>query len=137
MARNMIKQGLIAPCGMDCGICMAYLREKNRCPGCNGSDENKSVSCLRCRIKNCVVLKRGKTKFCIDCDKFPCDRLKHLDKRYRTKYGMSMIENLENIKKWGIRKFVRNEKTRWACPECGGVICVHRWCCSKCGKKRE
>ena len=47
---------------------------------------------------------------------------------------MSMIENLENIEQQGIRKFVRNEKARWACPECGGIICVHRGFCSECGK---
>jgi len=133
----MINAGLIAPCGMDCGICMAYLREKNKCPGCHGSDENKSPSCVRCRIKNCANLRKKRTRFCFDCDRFPCDRLKHLDKRYRTKYAMSMIENLEDIRSLGIRQFVRNEKIRWACSECGGIICVHRWCCYKCGKKRE
>ena len=31
---------------------------------------------------------------------------------------MSMIENLENIKELGIRKFVRNERVRWTCPKC-------------------
>jgi hypothetical protein len=133
--KTIIKSELIAPCGMDCGICMAYLREKKKCPGCNGSNENKSSSCIRCKIKNCVNIR--KTKFCFDCDKFPCDKLKHLDKRYRTKYGMSMIENLENIKKLGIRKFVREEKTRWVCPQCGGIICVHRGYCSNCGKTKE
>lgn len=54
-----------------------------------------------------------------------CDNLKHLDKRYRTKYAMSMIENLVNIKKHGIRYFIKNEKVRWSCPECNGSICVH------------
>ena len=39
---------------------------------------------------------------------------------------MSMIENLENIRVLGIRKFVNNEKVRWACSECGGTICVHK-----------
>jgi hypothetical protein len=28
------ENALIAPCGMNCGVCMAYLREKNKCPGC-------------------------------------------------------------------------------------------------------
>ena len=57
--------------------------------------------------------------------------------RYRTKYSMSMIDNLNNIKKFGIREFVRKEKARWACPKCGGVVCVHRSACSKCGNKVE
>ncbi len=30
---------IIAPCGMNCSICMAYLRGKNKCPGCRGIDD--------------------------------------------------------------------------------------------------
>jgi hypothetical protein len=136
-AEPVIKSGLIAPCGMNCGICMGYLlRKKDRCPGCRGSDEQKSASCVRCRIKNCRFFQDGKSRFCYDCDQFPCARLKQLDKRYRTKYGMSMIENLANIKELGLREFVRNEKLRWACPECGGTICVHRGICAACGARK-
>jgi len=28
----------IAPCGMNCGIYQAYLRDKNKYPGCRGAD---------------------------------------------------------------------------------------------------
>ena len=132
-----MKNNLIAPCGMNCGICLGYLREKNKCPGCRDRDENKPGYRVKCIIKNCPVLKENKMKFCSDkCDKYPCKRLKNLDKRYRTKYGMSMIENLENIKKFGIRNFVNSEKTRWKCKKCGSIICVHRNFCLKCGEKR-
>lgn len=119
---------------MNCGICLAYLREKNRCPGCRGSDEDKPNSCVRCRIKTCRTLRREKAKFCIQCIDSPCDRLKSLDKRYRLKYHMSMIENLKYIKELGIRKFLQKEKTRWACEKCGGTICVHRGYCLNCKK---
>ena len=77
---------------------------------------------------------KSKAKFCFECEVFPCDRLNHLDKRYRTKYNMSMIENLANIKKAGIGKFLESEKTRWTCKNCGGVICVHKKYCYNCGK---
>ena len=39
-----------------------------------------------------------KFRYCYECDGFPCARVKRLDKRYRTKYEMSMIENLEYIR---------------------------------------
>ncbi len=68
----------------------------------------------------------GIVKYCFCCDSFPYDRLNRLDKRYRTKYGMSMIDNLENIRKFGIKHFIRNEKERWSCPECGEILCVHK-----------
>jgi hypothetical protein len=127
---------LIAPCGMNCGICMAYVREKNKCPGCRVTDANKPITRVRCKIKNCTIFRKGRAKFCFECDKFPCNNLKHLDTRYRTKYNMSMIENLVTIKDLGIRKFLKNEDTRWACSRCGGTICVHKGCCIECGKNK-
>jgi uncharacterized OB-fold protein len=44
-----------------------------------------------------------------------------------------MIENLESIKQIGLNAFVENEKARWLCPKCGGIICVHRGYCLHCG----
>jgi hypothetical protein len=130
-----LKTSLIAPCGMNCGICLGYLREKDKCPGCRGIDVHKPAYCVQCRIKNCKHIQNPKPGFCFQCEKFPCARLKQLDKRYRTRYNMSMLENLENIREFGIRQFVATEKVRWACPDCGGAICVHRGYCYSCGKK--
>jgi hypothetical protein len=116
---------LIAPCGMNCNLCMAYLRDKNRCPGCRASDKDKAISCRRCIIKNCEILRQNKLRFCSPkCKNYPCARLKSLDKRYRTKYAMSMIENLEFIDKKGIRKFLKNEEKRWV--KDNRVFCVHK-----------
>jgi len=123
---------LIAPCGMNCGVCMAYLRTKKRCTGCRGSIEGKSNTILNCKIKNCVKLN---SKFCYTCTDFPCKLITHIDKRYRAKYHMSMVENLQNIQRLGLKHFMFNEKTRWTCLNCGGTICVHRGCCSNCGEK--
>ncbi len=133
----MNSASLIAPCGMNCGICMAFLREKDKCLGCRAPDAGKRISVLRCKIKNCSVLQKGQAKFCFECESFPCKNLKHLDKRYRTRYGMSMIENLANVKEKGIREFTRNERVRWSCPHCGGTINVHRGYCSSCGKRKS
>jgi hypothetical protein len=130
-----MKSSLIASCGMNCGICRGYLREKKKCPGCRENNENKSISCVNCKIKNCDEINKNKLKFCFKCDKFPCERIKQMDKRYRTKYNMSTIENLENIKRFGLRQFIKNEKIKWACSSCGETICVHRRYCDNCGKK--
>jgi hypothetical protein len=131
------RTSLIAPCGMNCGYCMAYLRERNKCPGCRLFNKDNPVSIAKCKIKNCATFKRGKAKFCFVCKGFPCDRLKDLDKRYRTKYNMSMIENLMNIQKSGVRRFVKNEKERWTCGFCRGKICIHKGYCVDCGKKMK
>lgn len=127
-----ISTKLIAPCGMNCRLCIAYLREKKPCPGCLGDNSLKTKVRIMCRIKNCEKIVNSKVKYCFGCDSFPCARLKNLDKRYRAKYGMNMIENLDNIKKFGIRHFIRNEKERWKCPGCGEILCVHKPQCLYC-----
>ena len=88
-----MKAGLIAPCGMNCSLCVAYLRDKNQCPGCRSIDSGKTSEYRKnCIIKNCDQLKKNNWKYCSDkCEKFPCKRLKNLDKRYRNKYEMSMV----------------------------------------------
>ncbi len=132
---NAIRTALIAPCGMNCRLCRAYMREKRACPGCRGDDSVKSKACVMCRIKNCEKMARGGFRYCFSCESYPCGRLNQLDKRYRAKYGMSMIDNLENIRKSGMRHFIRNEKARWTCPECGEIICVHKPQCLFCKHK--
>lgn len=128
-----ITPDMIAACGMDCTLCIGYLRERKPCAGCRGDDANKPSHCAVCVIKNCDQIAAGESGFCYECAKFPCSRLRQLDKRYRTKYGMSMIENLERIREGGLDAFVAFEQERWECSECGGVISVHRDACIYCG----
>jgi hypothetical protein len=131
--KSGIIAALIAPCGMNCRLCMAYGRDKNPCPGCRGDDRGKAKTVVTCRIKKCRKIAERKAKYCCGCEDLPCDRLQHLDKRYRIKYGMSMIENLMHIEDRGIRRFVRDEGEKWSCPVCGVILCVHRPQCLSCG----
>lgn len=120
-----IKKQLIAPCGMNCATCLGYLREKNKCLGCRAMDAYESCYGRKCIIRSCLILKKKNMRFCSDqCWKYPCQRLKSLDKRYRTKYGMSMIENLEYIRDHGIRRFLEHEQKRWVKGDT--IYCVHR-----------
>ena len=80
----------------------------------------------------CELLKNGRIRFCYECSDFPCRRLKGLDKRYRTKYHMSMIENLKDIQRKGIDTFLKSETEKWACPKCGEPICCHNGLCLHC-----
>ena len=130
---NSTNTTLIAPCGINCRLCRAYTRDRKSCPGCRGDDTLKSSSCVTCHIKNCEKKINGKIEYCFKCDEFPCTRLTHLDKRYRIKYGTSVIDNLISIKKIGIINFVKNENKKWTCPECGSMICMHKPQCLSCG----
>ena len=124
---------LIAPCGINCRLCRAYTRDKNVCPGCRGDDSSKMKSCANCKLKNCENLAKGQYEYCFVCDEFPCARLSHLDKRYRTRYGLSVLDNLISIKNFGIINFVNNENKKWACPQCGSMLCMHKPECLSCG----
>jgi hypothetical protein len=114
-----INKKLIATCGMNCGLCLHYLRAENKCPGCfSGRKVNNRP--IKCGIRLC---KHRKGEFCFECIQFPCERLKRLDKRYKLKYGMSEIENLENIRDKGIEKFVKIECKKWQSDQ--GTFCIH------------
>ncbi len=131
---NPQEYSLIAPCGMNCALCMAFLRDINKCQGCRGPDDNKSITKVNCKIKKCEIFKNGDAEFCFECEDFPCDKLEHLDKRYKNKYHMSMITNLKSIKNNGLENFLVDEKEKWTCYGCGGTICVHKGCCYSCGR---
>ena len=124
---------LIAPCGIDCRLCRAYARQKKACDGCRGNDEFKSTACVNCKIKNCAKRADENMAFCFDCNEFPCARLSHLDKRYRTRYATSPLANLEHIKTNGLADFVLDEIQKWSCPACGAILCMHSPHCLSCG----
>ena len=128
---------LIAPCGMNCRLCISYqFREKDLnkkgfhrkyCPGCIPRGEN-----CKHMARICSLVGEGKVRFCYECEDYPCKRLKSLDKRYRTKYNMSMIENLDVIKDKGMKAFLEKEEKKWTCPTCGGITCCHAGLCLEC-----
>ncbi len=119
---------------MNCAVCVSYFgytmagkKRESRCLGCKPRD--KGCSFLK---KDCGKLSNESVKYCFECEDFPCENLKELDEGYREKYGMSMIENLEFIKKNGIEAFLEQQKEKFKCPECGSTICVHTRKCYNC-----
>ena len=125
----------IAPCGINCRLCRAYGRARNACPGCRGDDEGKPKTRTNCRIKRCEKMAGADAGYCHECNAFPCSRLIRLDNRYRTKYGTSVIDNLEAMRKLGTSRFIEMEKKKWACHRCGALLCVHNPQCPSCHHK--
>ncbi len=131
---------LIAPCGMNCGICSSYLAHKNsiprkvvsNCIGCRARD--KQCAFLKKKCRDDLKLLKGEIEFCFECNYFPCDNLVKLDKSYRVKFGMSMIDNLNEIKKKGIDIFIEKQENKYKCPKCNNLISVHSKKCFVCDK---
>lgn len=134
---TQLEHDLIAPCGMNCSLCIAYhFREldinkqgfhRRYCPGCIPRAEH-------CKHMGdvCEKLGQGRVRFCTECEDYPCKRLKALDNRYRSKYHMSMLENLDYIEAQGMEAFLSKEADKWKCNKCGGKICCHNGLCLKC-----
>ena len=133
-----IQPDLIAPCGMNCALCVAYQSQvldlhkqgmhRQYCPGCIPRGKH----CLH-MAKVCDTVGKGQVRFCFDCADFPCARLKRLDKRYRSKYHMSMIANLRFIQEKGMEAFLKDQEEKWRCQTCnGGLICCHYGLCLHC-----
>ncbi len=86
-----MKEDLIAPCGMNCSLCVSWQfgqKDLNRlgfhrkyCPGCIPRGEHCTFMGDRCG-----KLGKGLVRFCTECGEYPCRRLKDLDRRYRTTY---------------------------------------------------
>jgi hypothetical protein len=126
----------IALCGVICDICLGFQRSKNRCVGCNNMG-NKPYHCTVCSIKSCPEKNGDEKLLCYDCSKFPCRRIKDLDKRYTTRYRESPIKNLLMIKDIGLLEFIKIEKDKWTCSNCNQLLCVHREACLICGAKNQ
>jgi hypothetical protein len=132
---SKIPVDMLAPCGITCAVCYVYLRKKKPCLGCRGQDVGKPEHCRQCKIKDCVA-SRG-IDFCFECSSFPCLTIKSLDKSYRQRYRVSLIENGIRIKTVGAEQHLLEEKKKWACTQCGGVISLHDRACIECGNELD
>mgnify|MGYP003361134619 FL=1 len=123
---------LFAPCGMNCMVCFAHCSTKKACGGCLGTDESKPGHCRTCLRKNCAA--ERELSYCYECSDFPCRRIRDLDRSYRKRYGVSLIEQSLFVKENGIELFLENERKRYTCAARGGVISLHDHRCSECGR---
>lgn len=126
-----IDNAMIAPCGVNCLACSAYLNMKNPCPGCRAtSEEHKRKSCMNCVKKKCAFDKGF--FWCFECNRFPCSRIKDLNKRYTQNYDVDLIQNGLDAQD-NIVVFMKAQRNRFTCNVCGGVIDQHHHKCSECG----
>jgi len=131
-----MEEKLIAPCGINCAVCSAYLAYKHDLK----SKGMRKTVCAGCRPegRQCSLMKKecgfkGRYEYCYECDDFPCRGIKRLEKRYSTNYRMSPVENLEYIRDRGMDSFLKKEEEKWKCPDCGDTICCHNGICYNCG----
>ena len=104
-----IEPVMFAPCGMNCLVCYKHCYHKKPCAGCLKSDQGKPEHCRKCKIKDCVTERQ--ITYCFECPEYPCKQIKRLD------------------------AFLKQQKEKYTCPECGGIISIHDAECSECQYK--
>lgn len=112
---------MVAPCGIDCGICELHTCEKDSdlykvlisrgiseekipCRGCRNIDGKCPVINDKCTTYTCITSKD--IQFCFDCDEFPCRKLHPAaDRAEKLPHNMK-VYNLCTIKNIGLEKFI-------------------------------
>ncbi len=91
-------ENMIAPCGLDCNVCIGRLRKETPCPGCWNTGEGKSEHCSKlCKIAFCEHRKQLADGYCNSCDLFPCEHILRMEDKYQNEYPLkeSLIGNLK------------------------------------------
>ena len=114
---------LVAPCGIDCGICELYTcrdnvrlfssltlrgmpEEKIPCDGCRSVEGYCPVIKEQCETYLCAAEK--KVEYCHECSDFPCEKLQPSSKRADVLPHNMKVYNLCTMKRDGVRGFVEN-----------------------------
>ncbi|WP_304942995.1 DUF3795 domain-containing protein [Vallitalea guaymasensis] len=92
--------GFIPPCGIYCGGCSRYLREKNPCLG---AEEH----CKHRKCKGIYVCCKEKKNhnYCYECKSFPCSRFKKFSESWM-KLGQDLILNQYQLKELGEKEWL-------------------------------
>ena len=96
MPKENIDTSMFAPWGMNCLVCYKHCCHKKPCAGCLNSDKGKPEHCRKCKIKDCIKVK--KLPYCFECSDYPCKRIKNLEKSYNKRYQESLMENRNSDK---------------------------------------
>lgn len=93
--------GRIPACGVFCGGCPTYTRDKKPCPGA----EINIKRCEGCTTFHLCCKDKG-ILHCYKCIDFPCKKFKDFSKRW-LKYGQDFIENQKLLKELGYDNFLK------------------------------
>ena len=94
--------GRIPACGVFCGGCPTYTRERKPCPG---AEQNRS-RCEKCKTFHICCTEKGITH-CFQCVGFPCTKFKRFAKNW-LKYGQDWIENQKLLRQVGEVAFLNS-----------------------------
>jgi len=138
---------LVAPCGLYCGACTAYLSTKGiraatgkakgpamECDGCLGGGRLPAHA-PKCAIRECAEAKT-KTRRCSECEEFPCSRITDFNNDGMLHHS-EVLENLRQLRADGIKEWTKHEEDRWSCPKCRTKLSWYDAECPECKTARS
>lgn len=131
---KQIPDNLLAPCGIACILCHRYCESDNPCQGCR-EGKGQSKHCQSCDILKCSQDKGY--QYCYECDDFPCEKASGFNDYYIQRFGHEFLPNAILMKKEGKAALEKDLAEKWACPQCGDIICIHDNKCSGCLKEKK
>ena len=101
---------LVAPCGLYCGECTAFLNEE--CGGCRSNEGLGKEYRKYCRIYQCSNSKN--LKICLECKEFPCKTFDFFkaERLEESSWFLDVWNNMKQIKEVGLTEFL-NKKQDW------------------------
>lgn len=103
---------------------------KLKCQGCKSDDV--FIVCRICNIRECAISKN--VEHCIDCEDYPCEIYEEWKKIKSVLPHINAVsDNLENINKVGVDKWLLDQEKQWKCPKCDTNFSWYSTTCDSCG----
>lgn len=159
-----INPAFASPCGLYCGVCAIYIANHNqnqkfkerlaslykggvpgkgrlpnaqnlcaediRCCGCLSDD--RFMHCRQCDIRDCTQAKG--IAGCHQCNEFPCQ---HIEKFPMAVGKKVILRAVPYRRKFGTEKWIRDEESRYFCPQCGNTVFRGVVACNACKAKLD
>ncbi|MRR18183.1 MAG: DUF3795 domain-containing protein [Deltaproteobacteria bacterium] len=139
-----------AYCGIYCGACsIAMSGETGRTDGfaaCLGGVPKEDLSCGGCKsgtvyagCSTCNIRRCAREKdleHCIDCAQYPCKIYSSWQSaaKFLVPHSRDAVPSLETIRRDGVASWLRAQRKRWSCPDCGAPFSWYAPTCYTCGR---
>lgn len=142
----MMRNELVANCGLYCGACGVYLAtqvggdvleqlasrfglspDEMRCEGCRS--EVLFAHCRKCDFRECTQSKGIEN--CEDCSEWPCEKLKNF--QTQMPHRAELFESSEYRKANGLEAWFAKMEKDYSCKACGVINSAYNVKCKQCG----
>ena len=118
---------LVSPCGLYCGVCAIHIAHRDN----NQKLKQRLVGLYKGGVdgKGSLPTQAKGYTGCHQCDDFPCPHIEAFPMTIGKKVILRAVPYRRNV---GTEKWVRDEKARYVCPDCGNTVFRGAARCNRC-----